>query len=285
MKKAPKKVAAKAPKKPSTKKSADLVARLIASPDDATRGVYADWLMEQGDPLGEYMTLELAGKTAAAKKLFKQHAAAFVGDLAPRMFDWEKGLIDGIRLPQGGKPAMLIDVLDRAFALPTAILVRKVRVASRPDDALVARLNQMPPTVVTLFAYATDALAALARPQLEHLELWIPDAKLDANALCPVFAATKLPGLRALSIYGGGMPTPVLTALLDSELLRRLESLDIAYGTLDVNQKKLVQKSTAKLGHLKALSIDDIDGLMPALRTAWEARDRTATFGNPLAGR
>ena len=58
-----------------------LEAALIANPDDlATHGAYADWLLEQGDPRGEFIgvQIDLEDETLPAKerkKLKKREAA------------------------------------------------------------------------------------------------------------------------------------------------------------------------------------------------------------------
>ncbi len=56
---------------------------LIANPNDREAwAVYADWLMEQGDPRGELISLQLGNKEGQAKKLIEKHQDYFLGPLA-----------------------------------------------------------------------------------------------------------------------------------------------------------------------------------------------------------
>src|SRR5262245_30533051 len=81
-----------APKRADGAEHAELAAKLRANPaDPATRAVYADWLQSQGNPLGEIIALELAGKADAAKKLLKKHAAEICGGFSPKLFQWKGG--------------------------------------------------------------------------------------------------------------------------------------------------------------------------------------------------
>ncbi|HEY1551044.1 MAG TPA: TIGR02996 domain-containing protein [Kofleriaceae bacterium] len=84
----------------------DLQAAIIASPDDDTpRSVYADWLLERGDPRGEFIALQLehaAGRSTRAKlvregELLRAHGEAWGGAIA-KWFIWpafERGFFAG----------------------------------------------------------------------------------------------------------------------------------------------------------------------------------------------
>lgn len=59
-----------------------LEAAIHEDPDsDDGFAVLADWLQSQGDPRGELISLELAGKKRRAKALFAKHASTFLGPL------------------------------------------------------------------------------------------------------------------------------------------------------------------------------------------------------------
>jgi uncharacterized protein (TIGR02996 family) len=83
-----------------------LEAALVANPDDlAAHGAYADWLLEQGDPRGEFIgvqiDLEQEGRPARERKklqkrekaLLKKHGRAWLCDLAPFLID-QQGIPD-----------------------------------------------------------------------------------------------------------------------------------------------------------------------------------------------
>ena len=69
-----------------------LLAAVYAQPlDDGPRLVYADWLLERGEPRGEFITLQFKRKQSALseeenrreKALLKQHGKQWLGALAP----------------------------------------------------------------------------------------------------------------------------------------------------------------------------------------------------------
>ena len=71
-----------------------LLAAVYAQPrDDGPRLVYADWLLERGDPRGEFITLQFKRRQAALSDaesrremaLLKQHGKQWLGALAPVM--------------------------------------------------------------------------------------------------------------------------------------------------------------------------------------------------------
>ena len=71
---------------PDGRDEAALLAAVYASPaDDAPRRVFADFLLERGDPRGEFITLQLAGDAAskkAADKLLAAHGKNWLDGLS-----------------------------------------------------------------------------------------------------------------------------------------------------------------------------------------------------------
>lgn len=61
----------------------ELEKAILANPTDREAfAVYADWLMEKGDPRGELISLQLGNKEGQAKKLIEKHQDYFLGPLA-----------------------------------------------------------------------------------------------------------------------------------------------------------------------------------------------------------
>src|SRR5205085_732909 len=93
------KTAAPAPAAPSgTQKARE--GALVEDPDDlSAHSAYADYLMEQGDPRGEFIQVQLALEDRARspkerrklrereKALLDQHARGWLGELAPFLLD------------------------------------------------------------------------------------------------------------------------------------------------------------------------------------------------------
>jgi uncharacterized protein (TIGR02996 family) len=121
---------------------------LVADPDDvAAHAAYADWLMQKGDPRGEFIQVQLsladpalpADENARCRQresdLLSQHAKTWLGDLGrflvgawsgadkPYHFHFALGWLDHVRiLPV---PEAIIDVLARA---PEARLLRRLEI-------------------------------------------------------------------------------------------------------------------------------------------------------------
>jgi hypothetical protein len=249
---------AKAPNKPVAKphtpqgRDADLEARLIASPDDETIAVFADALQREGDPWGELIALELAGKEKEAKKLLKATIGTLAGGFAPRMFEWRRGFIDLIRLESRSRSKQR-EMLDKALDLRTAVLVRALALPLKLDDDFVAFLNtRVPRTVTTLFTWLVDPVGKLALPNLERLDLYgLGDERPDAAALAPLFGSGRLPKVKRLSICNRPLPVPVLAALLDSPLVKQLEWLELYQNALDDDGVSFVRQHQQKLAHIR----------------------------------
>jgi uncharacterized protein (TIGR02996 family) len=63
---------------------------------DAPRQVYADWLLQRGDPRGELIALQLSGTNPRrAKQLVKRHVRQWLGPIAPIVRDpvFERGFL------------------------------------------------------------------------------------------------------------------------------------------------------------------------------------------------
>jgi len=74
-----------------------LLAGIIAAPDDdAARLVYADALLEHGDPRGELIVLQVSGGDPdRERELLDAHANTWLGELAPivKSFRFERGFL------------------------------------------------------------------------------------------------------------------------------------------------------------------------------------------------
>lgn len=86
------------------KTAEDFCAEIWARPkDDGPREVFADWLIEQGDPRGELIALQIARERGAAapegikreRKLLAEHARTWLGALSPvvKNFVFERGFL------------------------------------------------------------------------------------------------------------------------------------------------------------------------------------------------
>jgi uncharacterized protein (TIGR02996 family) len=90
---------AKAKKETATADGGKLDARnpelekaILANPADREAwAVFADWLLEAGDPRGELISLQLGNKEGQAKKLIEKHSEYFLGPLAAHQVVYDEG--------------------------------------------------------------------------------------------------------------------------------------------------------------------------------------------------
>jgi uncharacterized protein (TIGR02996 family) len=267
------KPAAKKPKA-AAGRDADLEARLIANPDDDTLAVFADALQSNGDPWGELIALELAGKEQAAKKILKANLDSLVGSFAPRMFEWRRGFIDRIGLEPRASRSVQQDTLDKTLGLRTAVLVRELGIPLKLDDDFVAFLNRrVPPTVKKIFTWLVNPIGKLALPNLERLDLYgLREETPDAAALAPLFSGKQLPKLKRLDIANRPLPIPVLAALLDSPIVKQLEWLELSQNALDDEGVKFVKQRKTQLASVAVLKIDGAHDTFKKQFDAWLER-------------
>ncbi len=101
--------------------------------NDSLRQVYADWLIEHGDPRGEFILLqcrEAAGlatpaERTRAKRLLREHQAAWLGDAAPGLARcvFEKGFLASCAL---GRPGVSLPALGALVGHPVLATVREL---------------------------------------------------------------------------------------------------------------------------------------------------------------
>jgi uncharacterized protein (TIGR02996 family) len=288
-----------APAAPVTHQARDakLEARIAADPDDsATYSVYGDWLQSQGDPRGELIALQIAGKKAAADKLLAQNAAHFYGkaadvlDLFAPKEDWRKKHVRGATtwrwgyleslwiannfdrsgMHDGGKPAA-----DVAEALGWLL-----------DNPSTAFLRALTVGIVAFEDNSYDDVAKVigkhALPGLRTLYLGdfvSEDTELNwsnAGDISPLYQA--VPNLQKLTVRSGTMKLGKLD-------LPALEQLFIISGGLD--RKSLASICTASWPALETLSVQlgreggiTVKDVQPILDAKGFAKVRHLGLGN-----
>jgi uncharacterized protein (TIGR02996 family) len=143
----------------------DLEAALRARPDDATLGVYADFLQAQGDPRGELIALDLRAPAMSIQSVEVRRGQllrAWLGDDADVAFDvdqqlWYAGDLDGTYATfDCGFIDLMIDGADRGLlASRAATYVRRISTYGTTEQ-LAALVPQ---------------IAAFPRPWLTHISL------------------------------------------------------------------------------------------------------------------
>lgn len=105
------------------KRNPELEAKIVAAPGDtANYLVYADWLQANGDPRGELIMLQHAGKTEEANAHLERHAEEILGPLRnyattfdgseQPAFEWRLGFLRSARFAYDSNAADEVDVPD-----------------------------------------------------------------------------------------------------------------------------------------------------------------------------
>ena len=171
---------------------------LSADPDDlATHAAYADYLIEQGDPRGDYIRLELAlagneltrgqrrNMNEAAYRLFEANHAAWLGP-----FDRDPLPASGLQLRYGWVES--IDLRRASHELVDLFL----------DDPRFGLLRHLTVSDMARLPLYPDLIGRLARGPSQHT-------------------------LRSLSFQYAGLGDDGVARLLDGPLLDRLNTLEI----------------------------------------------------------
>ena len=141
--------------KAATAKTAeDFIAEIWAAPlEDAPREVFADWLLERGDPRGELITLQLARARATdpstsaellkrERVLLTEHHRAWMGELEPvvskNAYAFERGFLGRAEVPWRRLAAMPALMTHPAWAT-----VREYKLASEGEKLCDRWLDHM----------------------------------------------------------------------------------------------------------------------------------------------
>lgn len=239
-----------------------LAAQVDEGGDDAML-VYADWLVERGDPRGELaqLQLRLAAEPSKDKRkelkkaeqaLLKQHGATWLGKLAGYEdvleLEWRAGFIYKARLAnthdrssEFGEPKKPEIELEKLLAMllaePSARFLRELVVG-----IVTFTDNDYSGIAKVLGKHYLPALRRLFLGDFHSEETELNWSTL--GNLAPMYAA--LPNLRSLTIRSGSMT-------LGSVVLPELEELEVITGGLDRKAAKAI--ATARCPGLRSLTV------------------------------
>lgn len=175
---------------------AELLAAIIAAPEDDTRrAVYADFLQQRGDVRGEFIALQLSNTPAATKRanaLYEKHSAALLGALAAHVnrdqVAFERGFLAVVQL----KATKQYDV-ERAVSSPDWALVRAVTFAR--GSAFSASMQRVT-EARGVTAAGLKSLRRLPGPlALRHLGVMLTDQDEVLDQVDKLVAALPAPKL------------------------------------------------------------------------------------------
>ncbi len=194
---------------PTGQDAAALLAAVYAAPhDDAPRRVFADHLLEQGDPRGEFITLQLTNTPDAekrAKKLLAAHGAKWLDGLSiAKDVRFRRGFLSGAKVTFKNQREA-----EKFGALPAWATIEELELASS-NNALDQRGwgQTIPPNAVSLKRLSgldergVENLCALEAPlpQLEAIGGSVRDLEqwraLTQSTLFPRLTSVDLSGLQ-----------------------------------------------------------------------------------------
>ncbi len=185
------------------KGEAEFLAAIYADlDDDAVRQVFADWLLDRGDPRGELIALQLAGVQLPRQTiLLNRHGRAWAGALddalEPDRRIWERGfLVGGVLRHQP------LDLASPAWAMVHTLELRR----GSDQRAVVAELAVLRLRGLRGLdeAVAVRLLAGPPQPHLRELGVVIED---DENHVTADLRAAAVPALAHLILTTHRTPT------------------------------------------------------------------------------
>ena len=277
----------------------ELEQAINANPDDKeTWAVYADWLQGHGDPRGELMALQIAGKDKAARALIDRHADYFLGPLAghqktydgdlgnngrtnskawvtenQQAFLWKFGFIHRARLAHDSYAddefdGRLAEVLELLLAHPSGRFVAEMAFNSNGDP----NENDLQDLI--------DILACRAPPTLRKITIGDNIDQIswynvgDLGVLWPA-----IPNLASLYIEAGSFTL----GSIDAPRLRRAE-----FKTGGLSQASGLSIATARWPSIEFLDIyygdDNYGGDCTMAQVAAAARAHRPAVRLPISG-
>jgi uncharacterized protein (TIGR02996 family) len=216
-----------------------LEAQIAASPDDdALRRVYADWLLEAGNPRGELAALQLAGKEDAAKAFLDAHTEQLLGERLDGYADW-------IAWCGGFWQAFEVDEpFDEIRSHPSARLLRTLHLKLMgPFEWVVewlaaGRWPALRSLILGGVHVEGQDVGEMADWTCSNFELLVPAMpRLEQlTVMCGDFRLGDFPALRAFTCDGYGLRIESLRSLFAVKLpsLTKLDlNLDFLVGDVE----------------------------------------------------
>jgi uncharacterized protein (TIGR02996 family) len=239
----------------------DFVAAIRADPeDDAERLVYADWLLQRGDPRGELIHVQCAlaaGRTDIAlrdreRELLDQHAAAWLGPWHEHARRWvfRRGFLEELAIA----PVAFLShpEVARGALLRSLAFEWHIDDLERDDDALAViaalpALDGVERIEVSNHHVGPAALRALARlPRLRGLAL--RDTDTGDDGVAELVAAPGFAALESLALTSNRLTDDGASSLADWPRFAALRALDLS--SIDISHP-----TCNDLGDLGALAV------------------------------
>lgn len=237
--------------------------RIRANPDDAEAWkVYADLLLDHGDPRGELIMLELqpgaeedASLRSAIGALLDSHRAAWEPAALPVQFPalleyrWRHGFVHAVSLRRIDHRSD-VRALQGLFTDPQARFLDAITLQFRRAKKQLFRalthldFSRLRSFCVCDFVGADKVVHALVQqPTLVLTGLELSYSDLTDNGLSELVDCPQLRSLRRLSLRGSEFGLEGIHALANAPVLSELEELDLYGSKIDIDGATALARS------------------------------------------
>ena len=223
----------------------------VAPIDAASRAVWADALIEANNPRGEFIALHRAGKTVAARKLLKQYAEPWFGEL--------NRVLSGAEY-EGG--FLVRASLNHSSAAEDSVWKRAV---NHPELRSLERLHRGRGNATRYDAFVHACpwlkLVELHGPQTLELLLEQPSRPVETLFLFGPMNVARLadasifPALRTVQFEGWFSTDPALRSALP--LIRRLDSVRLSTRGTHFAPEIVVPAIRALVSETRTVEVED----------------------------
>ena len=275
-----------------------LEAAILSDPLDLDAyAVYGDYLVEQGDPRGELIAVQIAAERSAdpelgraALRVFAKHRDYLIGELgsmiATDAFTWRAGFIqravlsqDRMLIEDGARVASsLAEVVTKLFSHPSARFLRELVIRTNDRSVqgsqkdIVDAIARARPQVLRRLQLG-DATYGFAR--IGRLEqLWPSVASLDELVVegDVSFGKLELPELRTLSLWAMPLKRKLARELVEAKW-PKLRSLSLNLGNSPEHITREIvmlmhRTDMPGLRHLGLLAFQDAEKVIEELSRA-----------------
>lgn len=288
--------------------SASLLQAVLDSPaDDDARLVYADWLLEQGDPRGEFIqvqcqlggvvrgasgrrskqSFDLTNEELAAreKSLLKKHQKTWLAPFREfiRTWTWKRGFVDGVEADGAKFLSGIKAVVDHTPLVRASLTGMKP--ASFPVLAKTAEIERIPELHISQNRIGPKTAHLLHSPHFKNLrvlDLWGNPLEEEGGKI--LAAAPHLDSLRVLELSTCDLTAVAVDAITKSKFFPHLEQLNLRYNR---GLGPEIGKSLARGGALRVLELGRAEMGDAGLEALAASRDlenleTLSLFGNDI---